>query len=303
MADPGKPKRPYPKSERPHSQPPQRDARVERSSANPGAFTTPRAQAAQEHAVRLRRTSSLPRVDAAPARIAALEIELARLAEERGAEADELARMLVRIAEAERARAAAEERSAALAERVRELDAQREKGLSEVEAVRQELRRGAEVAEMAARRAGLAEKSASDGAAALERTGAELQADRARVTDLETRLARTKREHLAELAKLRDEHDEANARATRALEEERAAAERARQQAAAAEVDRAAMQNAIARTATLVDEMDRREEMTSALRTRALDEARRILAVQAISVCGVAPAIPTDEIDLDLPDQ
>ena len=183
-----------------------------------------------------------------------------------------------------------------------ELEAQHEKGLSEIEAVRQQLRRGAEVAEMAARRAGLAEKSASDGAAALERAGAELQADRARVTDLETRLARTKREHLAELGKLRAEHDEANARATRALEEERAAAERTRQQAAAAEVDLAAMQDAIARTATLVDEMDRREEMTSALRTRALDEARRILAVQAISVCGVAPAIPAGEIDLDLSD-
>jgi hypothetical protein len=187
-----------------------------------------------------------PRAGALPARIGTLEAELARLNEERGGDADELARMLVRIAEAERARTEAEES-----------------------------------AEMAARRAGRAEQSAADGAEALERSTAERDADRARVTDLEATLARTRREHIDELAVQRATHAEADLRAVRALEEERSAAARARQQAAAAEVELAATRKTIARATELVEEMDRREEMTSALRARALDQARRILAGDA----------------------
>lgn len=228
-----------------------------------------------------------------PARIAALETELARLGEERGAEADELARMLVRIAEAERVRAAAEQRASVLSERVLELEAECEQSRRDLEATRHLLRRGAEAAEMASRRAGLAERSASDGAAALERAGAELEADRARVTDLEARLARTKRDHATELATLRSARDEASDRATSAIEEERAAAARGLERLAAAEADLAAMHEAMAKTASLVDEMERREEMTAALRARALDQARRILAAHAGAELGSTKDCPT----------
>src|ERR1700690_190321 len=279
MSDPVKPKRPHSKSGRPRSRPPQRDPRVERSSTGaPGAAVPPPRTGQPQREAPQRQEPSLPGIGIVPPRIAALETELARLGEERGAEADELARMLVRIAEAERVRAAAEQRASVLSERVLELEAECEQSRRDLEATRHLLRRGAEAAEMASRRAGLAERSASDGAAALERAGAELEADRARVTDLEARLARTKRDHATELATLRSARDEASDRATSAIEEERAAAARGLERLAAAEADLAAMHEAMAKTASLVDEMERREEMTAALRARALDQARRILA-------------------------
>jgi hypothetical protein len=236
-------------------------------------------------------------MDAAPARVAALETELARLGRERGVEADELARMLVRIAEAERAKIAAEERAGPLVERVRELEAHCEQARRDLDAAREQLRRGGELAEMATRRAGLAEKSASDGAAAVERAGAELAADRARVTDLEARLARTRRDHLAELATLRVAHDEENVRTARALEEERSSSESARRQASTAEAALAATQGAMARAVTLVDEMERREEMTASFRARSLVQTRRILTEPTRTLSSSAPAAVPGSFD------
>jgi len=279
MSDPVKPKRPHSKSGRPRSRPPIRDPRVERSSSSaPGVSAPLHGTSQPHHEVLPRQPPSLQRLEVVPGRIAALEAELARLGAERDAEADELARMLVRIAEAERTRATAEQRAGALAERVRELEAECEQGRHDLDAARQQLRRSAELVEMASRRAGLAERSASDGAVALERAAVELEADRARLTDLEARLARTRREHSIELVALRAAHDEACVEAARAIEEERAAAAQGQEQLAAAEADLAAMRDAIASTASLVDEIDRREEMTAALRGRALDQARRILS-------------------------
>src|SRR5579862_5300319 len=55
--------------------------------------------------------------ESSPPRMAAIAAELTRMKEERGAEADQLAKMLVRIAATERARATAEERAAAFADR------------------------------------------------------------------------------------------------------------------------------------------------------------------------------------------
>jgi len=195
-----------------------------------------------------------------PRRTALLESELARVNKERAADADDLATMLVRIADAERAKATSALLAHELGERVTaletqlselrdaprptdphprvgelagELDAARLR-LGEVMGIEARLRtrtdeleerleeslamsntlRGQvgaaasdqtalqnqvlaaeEALQMATSRAGLAERSAADGAAALERAHAELQADRARVVDLEAKLARVKREH------------------------------------------------------------------------------------------------------------
>jgi chromosome segregation ATPase len=225
-----------------------------------------------------------------PARIAALEAELARLSEERGVEADSLARMLVRIAEVERARAAADARADVLAARMRELEAQSEEGRRELEVARAQVQSGTEAAESAALRTEVAERAAADGAAELERAGEELDAGRARLGQLETELARARREHGDEQASSRAAQSEADLRAARTIEEERSSAARARQQAAAAEVSLAAMRDTIARAANLVDEMDRREEISAAVRLRTLDQARRLLTGEARPARSLAPA-------------
>src|SRR5215472_17570510 len=173
-----------------------------------------------------RKAPSRPRLDVLPGRIASLEAELRRLREAQGAEADEHARMLVRIAAAERARKEAEQRAESLASRVREL-----------ESMHEEVRRETTATDLATRRAELAERSAADGAEALERTRAELEADRLRSTELEAKLARMRREHGDELAALRTVRSEAEQQTARALEEERTAAAEARKRATAAEAE------------------------------------------------------------------
>jgi hypothetical protein len=212
-------------------------------------------------------TMSRPNVNTLPARIAALESELARAHQERAADADDLATMLVRIADAERARAASvekalelEEQVGALQTRLREreslvvvtapppatseeldaallrvaeltaveaelrvrtgeleerlvesqamsesLRAQSGDGERRLQALQQELGQSAEAVQQATSRAGLAERSAADGAAALQRANIELEADRARVVDLETKLARVKREHADAMERARRE--------------------------------------------------------------------------------------------------
>ena len=266
MSDTQKPKRPQPKSGRPRSRPPSRDPRLERR-------LTPR-----EGELRSRRGAAVAAIEVLPTRIDVLEAELTRLKEERGVEADEQARMLVRIADAERARSSAEARATSTQEALKELEAKLSASQRQLETSKDQLRRGAEVAETAVRRAGLAENSAADGAAALDRLRAELEADRARVTDLESKLARTRREHLAELASMRAAEADAAMRSARALEEERSVSARARQQAAAAEAELGVARRAIERIGGLFDEMERREELASAFRLRGLVQARRVLA-------------------------
>lgn len=301
MSDTPRPKRLHPKSGRPNSgdkTPPGVDhvaaSRGERPSSRPPS----RRHVLTE--VRARRSAARPKVDALPARIGALEIELSRMSEARGVDADELARMLVRIAETERAKSTQDERAAALEARVRELEAMGAR-VAEVEAAwedtRRDLetanertRRGTEATEMATRRAELAEAAAEDGASSLERARAEREADRMRVTDLETKLARTRREHVDELTAIRASQAEADHRAAHALDEERSAAAAARQHASAAEADVAAMRDRLARTAELFEEMDRREEMVAAMRARTVEQGRRIMASQAATESASCPA-------------
>jgi hypothetical protein len=150
----------------------------------------------------------------------------------------------------------------------------------DLEAANERTRRGVEALEMATHRAGLAESAVQDGARALERTRAEREADRMRLTELETKLARTRREHVDELTAMRSAQAEADQRATHTLEDERSAAERARQQAAAAEGEVAAMRERLARAAEIFEEIERRDEMMAAMRARSTEQGRRILAGQ-----------------------
>jgi hypothetical protein len=207
------------------------------------------------------RRSSRPAVESLPVKVASLEAELARSREARDAEADDMAAMLVRIADADRAAADAAMRADQAETRVRALEAlvvelkewhppapvedprvpalcadlERERaragGLEEVEASLRERNseleaRLAEVereldvtgerlsnalgaVEMQTGRAVLAEQSAADGAEALRRALAELEADRARFVDLESKLARVRRERSDALEASRREHSEA----------------------------------------------------------------------------------------------
>jgi chromosome segregation ATPase len=174
MSETNKPKRPHSKSARARSRPPPRDPRAEDT------------EIPRDVVAALRPVEPRPKVDALTARIASLETELARLKEEREADADQVATMLVRIAAAERAKAGAEDR------------------------------------------AELAERAAAKGRADFEQAQAEMQADRSRVTDLEAKFA--------------------TARAT------------------------------LARATGLIEEIERREELTASMRVRSLEQARRVLA-------------------------
>jgi hypothetical protein len=382
---------------------------------------------------------------ATTSRIALLEAELAQLNKERAADADDLATMLVRIADAERGKVAATQRAqeaegrlAALEgelraqkvtvppaqpdPRVRELTgeldavrlrlgeamgiearlrgeahevgqrlaesqamtatlrAQVAEGEARVQAVLVEVQEAEQAVQRATSRAVLAERSAADGAAALERLRAELKADRARVVDLEAKLARRAREHddaleaarreltvlreehagaidqrhrehaarvealtashgteLRTLAKthqdalkaleerhahtltaVREEHAASKRSANRALEEERSAAARAKQQVLALEASVTALRATTARGAQLLDDLARREGEAAAARVQEIQQAKLALTVDAGPAAGdtaprpraAAKAIPEpaatatslDEVEIDFGD-
>ena len=398
-------------------------------------------------------------------RITLLESELARVNKERGADADDLATMLVRIADAERAKATSALLAQELGQQVAaleaqlselkdaprptdphprvgelasELDAARlrlgevmgiearlrtrtdevEQRLAESQAMsnalreevaegdrrlrafQHELQQAEQAVQMATSRADLAERSAADGATGLERVHAELQVDRARGADLETKLARVKREqadaleaasrelanavdgaareraaevsgletrhaealrarereqgeaaavlreesarmlaalreehagavdenrreHAAELdtlamsqagelqaltrahddalrvleerhahttSAMREEHAASKRSAGRALEEERSAAARARQQVLAVETALTAMRATAARATQLLDELGRGEETAAAARLQAIEQAKRALAGEGVEAASEGTA-------------
>jgi hypothetical protein len=235
----------------------------------------------------LRRPSrpiSRPVVEALPVKVANLEAELARSREERDAEADDMAAMLVRIADAERATAVAlkradqaetrvhalealvvelkeweppappedprvpalmadlereqarvrglEEVDGALRERNRELEARLAETEAGLDATREKLQNALGAVEMQTGRAVLAERSAADGADALRRALAELETDRTRFVDLESKLARMRRQRAESLEASRRELSEM----VEKLQRERAEALASAQQAHADEL-------------------------------------------------------------------
>jgi chromosome segregation ATPase len=279
-------------------------------------------------------------------RIALLEAELAQVNKERAADADDLATMLVRIADAERGKAAAtqraqemEGRAAALElelraqkvtvppaqpdPRVRELTgeldavrlrlgeamgiearlrgeahevgqrltesqamtatlrAQVADGEARVQAVLVEVRQAEEAVQLATSRAVLAERSAADGATAFERLHAELESDRARVVDLEAKLARVSREHNEGMEAARREQAEAVEGAARGR-----AAEVAGLEARHTEALRAREQEHREATTAMRDENARtvaalREEHAGAIGQRHREHVARVEALTA----------------------
>jgi hypothetical protein len=230
-----------------------------------------------------------------PARLAELEMELSRVRQERAAEADDMAAMLVRIAAAERQRTAALDRAAAHEDRVRALEAivaelQRPRPavedpriaelvreLAEVrsradsaelalEAAQSELQLSRQATQTAWGRAALAERSSADATAALALAHAELEADRKHVVDLEANLARIGREHTDAIDRARRESADAIERARRERGE---ALEAAREASARAADDKHAQTVAALR-----------EELAAAKRAsaRALEEERSATA-------------------------
>lgn len=176
--------------------------------------------------------------DIIPTRIAALQAEVTRLTSERAAEADDLAAMLVRVAETERAKVAAmtragevEARAAALQTRAEGLEAElaavrvdalelqrrHDEQRRSLEAAEQELRVVKDAAATAVERATMADESEAEAAQALAHARDQLEADRARVGELESRLAYAataqsdamlvkQREHAAAIDALAREH-------------------------------------------------------------------------------------------------
>src|SRR5258706_6151195 len=188
----------------------------------------------------LARTFARPAAESSTTRIGGLQAQIGRLEDERANDADQIAEMLVRIAEAERSK-------------------------TEAQATLETISRHAE----------LDEKSAVNAGAALDRVRADAEADRARLVDLEAKLTSMAREHgeimdamrrahVEDVLALETRHPEALAEMrdaqVRALEEEKSAAARARQQAASAEVRLADACTAIAATGELLDGLQRREE-------------------------------------------
>jgi len=252
MSQTDRPRRPNAKQARDRARPRGRDPRVDSSP--------PPAEEAVSVAARVSRPAipSVPGVEPLPARIATLELEVERLQQQCAADADEIGAMLARVAE--------------LQGRIGDLEAQLERSHAEIVRSQEEARGLAETLETTTRRALMAERAASDGAEALERAHAELQADRARVVDLEAKLARVQSQHRTEMQTARAEtgaaadaarREQAEAEAgarrelQRAAEEERSAAARARQQAAALEVSLAEARDVIARTTKLLDQVRR----------------------------------------------
>jgi hypothetical protein len=247
-------------------------------------------------------------------RIAALQASLERLRSERAADADQIAEMLVRSATVERTRAAAEACVADVEQRLLEMG-------SALDAAREDLRHREDELMAVSKRAEIAEKAASDAVEALGKARATLEAKHANAivalraqqakalqsqSQAHTRaLEEERREHASMLdslrasqaeaidkaqathkavtTSLRAEHVAAKRDAARLLEEERSAAARARQLAAATELRLAATRETVTKAASLLEELERREEMATALRTRALEQTRRTLLGDAPS--------------------
>jgi chromosome segregation ATPase len=225
-----------------------------------------------------------------------LEVELESLRSARAQDADDLAAMLVRVADLERARTAAEKRSAELAARVEELEGEiarartatlgaedrvrvqgeeHEKELTAVRARLAEMSEGKERAESAAReaaqRADSAEEWVAEVTTALEQVQDGLDAGRKRVADLE-----------AEVAKLKDHQDEERRAASRLLENERSTSGRARQQAAAAEARLRRAQAAVTSLTAFIDRLEAADKAAFDARTTILAEARSLVTLEKV---------------------
>lgn len=210
MTDSGKTKRTARPGRR-ASKPP-RDARAEEATPTPPDT----------------RRQSAPATNVVPNRLTALQAEVARLTRERAADADDLAAMLVRVADSERARTAAVTMATQLEARVEGLETE----LGKTRASTDEARQAREAAEQAA-------YGNADG---LSRARIELEEQVARAGELETRLLRAETQHTDTIDSIELEH----ASAMEALRREHAASLEALRNDRTAGLDRLRTEHAAA---------------------------------------------------------
>jgi hypothetical protein len=160
--------------------PPAKASRGDRVSRDPRIESTP---PRQEETVTLSRRPPMPSGSIRPLRVALLEDEIAKLNQERANDADDIAAMLVRVADAQRLTEAAEQRAASLEA---ELEGARTK-LLEAEAANGALEIAARAS---ARRADAAEQDVAEAAATVERLEGALEKERARVLEHEAETLR-----------------------------------------------------------------------------------------------------------------
>jgi hypothetical protein len=195
MTDSGKTKRTARPARR-VSKPP-RDARAEESTPPPPET----------------RRQSAPAANVVANRLAALQAEVARLTRERAADADDLAAMLVRVADSERARTTAVTMATQLEARIEGLEAELGKARASTdeasrarEATEHELRGVKDAAAAALDRAAQAEQAAYGNADGLSRARIEVEEQVARAGELETRLLRAETQHTDTIDSIELEH-------------------------------------------------------------------------------------------------
>jgi chromosome segregation ATPase len=195
MTDSGKTKRTARPGRR-ASKPP-RDARAEEATPTPPET----------------RRQSAPATNVVSNRLSALQAEVARLTRERAADADDMAAMLVRVADSERSRTAAVTMATEAEARVEGLEAELGKARASSdearqarEAVEDELRGIKDAAAVALERAAQAEQAAYESADGLSRTRIELEEQIARAGALETRLLRAETQHTEIIDSIELEH-------------------------------------------------------------------------------------------------
>lgn len=193
---------------------PPRDLRVEKSSHGTDrpperGASPPSERGAGRAASANKKTVPEIRIDPAAVRRAEKEAEITRLKAERAADADDIAAMLVTVAESDRERRAAWDRAGVLETRTRELDAELGEAIAQAEkakaanavlqkelaAARDENTRGAKALELATDCAHVAEESFADMATGLEQANEERDTDRERLRVLEKQVSEAGAKH------------------------------------------------------------------------------------------------------------
>ena len=251
------------------SQPPRplRDVRVDSAAPVPLLEDTRNSS----RAIRAARDARDERLDPdsvpAPPRPEPPDDDVARLKAERAADADDIAAMLVRVADTERARDASERRATGLEAWTQTLEAK--------------------VAE-ARTRADEAEETSTSLKSDLATTRKELERMSARVRSLEDELATNRRENedALELERVKRglEID--------ALVSQHQAAVDSAKGGAVSVAALAGARDAIAKVVTMIEDLERQEAQSSAVRMGLLEQARRTLTVDHVTA--PPPPIPAD---------
>ncbi len=155
-------------------------------------------------------------------------------------------------------------------------------------AAREELERQGDSISGLTERAEVAERSHKEQSTELDQARTAAAASKTRIADLEAQLSRVRGEqakalaaleakHLEMVSALRAEQAAANRDAAHAIEHERATSAQLTQKLTVAEGAVANTRNWMANVANVLDEISRREEMATAVRTRSLEQAMKLV--------------------------